>query len=197
MNLLLYLQTTHFFYHSLVRQVWIRKDDRPVVRITRSHQELVWFGATILEEKYDCDESMTSENLDVVTERLFSTMNKYHKSIELDKLNIKNNQGSDEVKINVITPIYDQKDVELLTVIAVVLGEYQIKKIDINDELEKANEKNPQMKIISLKFHLYLRDLQNWVQYNMVICFLHVPHLKSWVHKKRRNAKKKKIHKRF
>ena len=26
----------------------------------------------------------------------------------------------------------------------------------------------------------------------MVICFLHVPHLKSRVHKKRRNAKKKK-----
>ena len=68
-------------------------------------------------------------------------MNKCHKSIELDKLNIKDNQGSDEVKINVITPIYDQKDVELLTVIAMVLGEYQIKKIDINDELEKANEK--------------------------------------------------------
>ena len=87
-------------------------------------------------------------------------MNKCHKSIELDKLNIKDNQGSDEVKINVITPIYDQKDVELLTVIAMVLGEYQIKKIDINDELEKANEKNPQMKIISLKFHLYLRSTE-------------------------------------
>ena len=49
-----------FFYDSLVRRVWIRKDERPVVRITGSHQESVLFGATSLEGKqqlfrqYDC-----------------------------------------------------------------------------------------------------------------------------------------------
>src|SRR5215204_6994431 len=39
--------------------MWIRKDERPVVRITGSHQESVLFGATSLEGKqmfrqYDC-----------------------------------------------------------------------------------------------------------------------------------------------
>lgn len=40
-----------FFYDSLVRRVWIKKDERPVVRITGSHQESVLFGATSLEGK--------------------------------------------------------------------------------------------------------------------------------------------------
>ena len=40
-----------FFYDSLVRKVWIRKDERPVVRIMGSHQESVLFGATSLEGK--------------------------------------------------------------------------------------------------------------------------------------------------
>jgi len=39
--------------------MWIRKDERPIVRITGSHQESVLFGATSLEGKqmfrqYDC-----------------------------------------------------------------------------------------------------------------------------------------------
>ena len=40
-----------FFYDSLVRKVWIVKDERPIVRITGSHQESVLFGATSLEGK--------------------------------------------------------------------------------------------------------------------------------------------------
>ena len=40
-----------FFYDSLVRRVWISKNERPVVRITGSHQESVLFGATSLEGK--------------------------------------------------------------------------------------------------------------------------------------------------
>jgi len=40
-----------FFYDSFVRKVWIRKDERPVVKITGSHQESVLFGATSLEGK--------------------------------------------------------------------------------------------------------------------------------------------------
>jgi transposase len=45
------LDESFFFYDSLVRRVWIRKDKRPVVRITGSHQESVLFGATSLEGK--------------------------------------------------------------------------------------------------------------------------------------------------
>jgi len=38
-----------FFYDSIIGKVWIREDERHVVRITRSHQELVLFCATSLE----------------------------------------------------------------------------------------------------------------------------------------------------
>jgi hypothetical protein len=47
-----------FFFDSLVRRVWIRKDERPIVKITRSHQESVLFGAISLEEN-NCLDSMT------------------------------------------------------------------------------------------------------------------------------------------
>ena len=40
-----------FFYDSLVRRVWISKNERPVVKITGSHHESVLFGATSLEGK--------------------------------------------------------------------------------------------------------------------------------------------------
>jgi hypothetical protein len=40
-----------FFFDSLVKKVWIKKDARPVVKITGSHQESVLFGATSLEGK--------------------------------------------------------------------------------------------------------------------------------------------------
>jgi hypothetical protein len=92
---------------------------------------------------YDCDEAETVEGVDQTTARLFSTMKKYQKSVDLNTLNTKGNvstkgnEDSDEVKITVITPIYDQKDVEFLTVIAMVKGEYQIKTVNIEDELKK------------------------------------------------------------
>lgn len=41
-----------FFYDSLIMKMWIRKDERPIVRITGSHhQESVLFGATSLQGK--------------------------------------------------------------------------------------------------------------------------------------------------
>lgn len=40
-----------FFFDSIVRRVWIKKDKRPVVRVTGSHQESVLFGATSLKGK--------------------------------------------------------------------------------------------------------------------------------------------------
>ncbi len=45
------MDESFFFYDSLVRRVWISKNERPVVRITGSHQESVLFGATSLEGK--------------------------------------------------------------------------------------------------------------------------------------------------
>ena len=45
------MDESFFFFDSIVRRVWIRKDERPVVRITGSHHESVLFGATSLEGK--------------------------------------------------------------------------------------------------------------------------------------------------
>ncbi|MFB5599576.1 MAG: hypothetical protein ACE5SW_05040 [Nitrososphaeraceae archaeon] len=104
---------------------------------------------------YDCDESMTSEDTDEVNARLFSTLGKFQKSTDLTSLNEKENEETDKVSIEIITPIYDQKDVDYLTVIAMVRGEYQIKTINISDELKKTDKKNfdkDKMYIIKVPF---------------------------------------------
>jgi transposase len=36
-----------FFFDSLVRRVWIKKDERPIVKVTGSHQQSVLFGSII------------------------------------------------------------------------------------------------------------------------------------------------------
>ena len=40
-----------FFFDSLVRRVWIKKNERPIVRVTGSHQQSILFGSTSLEGK--------------------------------------------------------------------------------------------------------------------------------------------------
>lgn len=45
------MDESFFFYDSLVRKVWISKNERPVVKITGSHQESVLFGSISLEGK--------------------------------------------------------------------------------------------------------------------------------------------------
>jgi hypothetical protein len=45
------LDESFFFYDSLVRRVWIYKDNRPVVRITGSHKHTCLFGAVGLNGK--------------------------------------------------------------------------------------------------------------------------------------------------
>jgi hypothetical protein len=101
---------------------------------------------------YDCDEGQTVEGKDVSMGRLFNTMKKFQKTIELSQLAQKSNQGSGDVKITVITPIYDQTDVELLNVIAMVKGEYQVKTVNIENELKKAGDKSDESYIIKVPF---------------------------------------------
>ena len=45
------LDESFFFYDSLIRRVWIHKDNRPVIKITGSHQHLCLFGAIGLDGK--------------------------------------------------------------------------------------------------------------------------------------------------
>ena len=101
---------------------------------------------------YDCDEGQTVEDNDVSKGRLFNTMNKFQKTLELSQLAQKDNQDFSNLKIIVITPIYDQTDVDLLNVIAMVKGEYQMKTVNIEDELKKAGDKSDESYIIKVPF---------------------------------------------
>lgn len=101
---------------------------------------------------YDCDEGQTVKGKDVSTGRLFNTMKKFQKTLKLSQLAQKDNQDSSELKITVITPIYDQTDVDLLNVIAMVKGEYQVKTVNIEDELKKAGDKSEESYIIKVPF---------------------------------------------
>jgi hypothetical protein len=101
---------------------------------------------------YDCDEGQTVEGKDVSMGRLFNTMKKFQKTLEFSQIAQKSNQGSGNVRITVITPIYDQTDVELLNVIAMVKGEYQVKTVNIENELKKAGDKSDESYIIKVPF---------------------------------------------
>ena len=101
---------------------------------------------------YDCDEGQTVEGKDVSMGRLFNTMKKFQKTLELSQIAQKSNQDFSNVKITVITPIYDQTDVELLNVIAMVKGEYQVKTVNIENELKKAGDKSDESYIIKAPF---------------------------------------------
>jgi hypothetical protein len=101
---------------------------------------------------YDCDEGQTVEGADVSMGRLFNTMTKFQKTLELRQLAQKGNPDSGDVKITVVTPIYDQTDVDLLTVIAMVKGEYQLKTVNIEDELKKAGDRSDESYIIIVPF---------------------------------------------
>ena len=101
---------------------------------------------------YDCDEGQTVEGKDVSMGRLFNTMKKFQKTLELSQLAQKGNQDAGDVKITVVTPIYDQTDVDLLTVIAMVKGEYQLKTVNIENELKKAGDKSDESYIIKVPF---------------------------------------------
>jgi hypothetical protein len=101
---------------------------------------------------YDCDEGQTVKGADVSMGRLFNTMTKFQKTLELRQLAQKVNQDSGDVKITVVTPIYDQTDVDLLTVIAMVKGEYQLKTVNIENELKKAGDKSDESYIIKVPF---------------------------------------------
>ncbi len=101
---------------------------------------------------YDCDEGQTVEGKDVSMGRLFNTMSKFQKTLELGRLAQKDNQNFSDLKITVITPIYDQKDVDFLNVIAMVKGQYQVKIVNIEDELKKAGDRSDESYIIKVPF---------------------------------------------
>ena len=100
---------------------------------------------------YDCDEGNigTSTTIDSVT--LFSTMKKYGDSKAFYTINQNTAAGisnpTNEVKITINVPVYDAKDIDDMNVVAMVRGEYQIKTIDVQNELEIGKNKDDQISI--------------------------------------------------
>ncbi len=88
---------------------------------------------------YDCDEGnigLTSTDKDTV--KLFYTLKKYNESNLLYKTSgtVPNTQKSPkDVKITINVPIFDSKDINDMYVVAMVKGESQIKKVNVQNEL--------------------------------------------------------------
>ena len=98
---------------------------------------------------YDCNEGgIASTTKDSIG--LFSTMNKFSESLSLYQASNKipsslsANNSNKEVKITLLNPLDAKKikDLDNVQFTAMVKGEYQIKKMDIKNEIKKSKIKN-------------------------------------------------------
>ena len=109
-------------------------DDKINAANTKSHLTL-----------YDCDEgniSLTSTDKDTV--KLFYTLKKFSESNVLYKTNSQSStkENPKEVKLRIDVPIHDNKKINDMYLVAMIKGEYQIKKIDAQQEIEKGDKKS-------------------------------------------------------
>src|SRR5688572_33072004 len=96
---------------------------------------------------YDCDEGnigLTTTDKDSV--KLFYTMKKFSESNLLYKTksspSSSTKEDPKEVKVIIDVPIHDNKKINDMYVVAMIKGEYQIKKIDAQQEIEKGDKKS-------------------------------------------------------
>jgi hypothetical protein len=97
---------------------------------------------------YDCDEGnigLTSTEKDTV--KLFYTLKKFSESNILYKTTSQSSASSTketpkEVQLRIDVPIYDNKKINDMYVVAMIKGEYQIKKIDAQNEIKKGDKKS-------------------------------------------------------
>jgi hypothetical protein len=94
---------------------------------------------------YDCDEgniSLTSTDKDTV--KLFYTLKKFSESNVLYKTNSQSStkENPKEVKLRIDVPIHDNKKINDMYLVAMIKGEYQIKKIDAQNEIEKGDKQS-------------------------------------------------------
>ena len=97
---------------------------------------------------YDCDEGnigLTSTEKDTV--KLFYTLKKFSESNILYKTNSQSSASSTketpkEVQLRIDVPIYDNKNINDMYVVAMIKGEYQIKKIDAQNEIQKGDKQS-------------------------------------------------------
>jgi hypothetical protein len=94
---------------------------------------------------YDCDEgniSLTSTDKDTV--KLFYTLKKFSESNALYNTNNPSTtkETPKEVKLRIDVPIHDNKKINDMYVVAMIKGEYQMKKIDAQQDIEKGDKKS-------------------------------------------------------
>jgi hypothetical protein len=86
---------------------------------------------------YDCDEGNIGLSTDADTVTLFSTMKKYSESNAFykTKQSSVDDKIPEKIKITINVPVYDAKDIEDMNVVGMIKGEYQIKTINVQDEI--------------------------------------------------------------
>src|SRR5215211_836244 len=93
---------------------------------------------------YDCDEgNIGLTTIDKDSVKLFYILKKFSESNALYKTNSSLSLSSStkktpkEVKLRIDVPIHDNKKINDMYVVAMIKGEYQIKKIDAQNEIKK------------------------------------------------------------
>ncbi len=110
---------------------------------------------------YDCDEgniSLTSTDIDTV--KLFYTLKKFSESNALYKTTKPSTtkETPKEVKLRIDVPIHDNKKLNDMYLVAMIKGEYQVKKIDAQNEIKKG-DKQSTSKRLSIPF-IFNRDTE-------------------------------------
>ena len=107
---------------------------------------------------YDCDEgniSLTSTDIDTV--KLFYTLKKFSESNTLYKTNGSPSSSTKitpkEVKLRIDVPIHDNKKINDMYLVAMIKGEYQIKKINAQNEIKKGDKSNSERLSIPFTFN--------------------------------------------
>ena len=102
---------------------------------------------------YDCDEGNIGSS-DSASAKLFSTLNKFNKSVNYNKLSGKGNTGAKEVKIHVKVPLADAiDDVDQISVVGMTRGEYKVEILNAKDALEKQGDNNNEILDVPFVFN--------------------------------------------
>src|SRR5215204_69517 len=101
---------------------------------------------------FDCMEGDIGKSTNADTITLFPTMKKYGESKAFYAANsiakdnttttTTNNDSKQQVKIIINVPVHDAKDIDDMNVVAMIKGEYQIKTVNVQNELKKGEGKD-------------------------------------------------------
>jgi hypothetical protein len=96
---------------------------------------------------FDCMEGDIGKSTNTDTITLFATMKKYGESKAFYAANpiakdntTTTNADSKQVKITLNVPVHDAKDMDDMNVVAMIKGEYQIKTVNVQNELKKGGK---------------------------------------------------------